>query len=340
MLPQNAFLIKQGSGRLQFSREKGNLLNKNSFRCSGLANAKAIHIGAPTGLVTPFAVKSGKKFQNSALKSKVRARLYCLRELYASPIAVHSARTRSARLFAFAPRFFAGRSPSLCQVASEGVKSQGKGKKGGAKAAANTVTRKNSVTHNSRHLKAIAKVCTKIGRRDLQANALARFSKVQAALVQINKPAAAQASLRGKRGLGQAPLVFRRSGTLEISNKSKRVQKKHEQVRSQPHAAPARHCCAVRLGCRLNLLHRIVFVQTARSLLSPAKISQLRSDCRQGLPVNALNWICNATPDLVGSKFFGKALRVTYTFLLQRPAAAAHLYHALLRQAQIPVSTA
>ena len=72
-LPQNAFLIKQGSGRIQFSREKGNLLNKNSFRSSGLANAKAVHIGAPTGLSAPFAVKSGLKFQNSALKSKVCA---------------------------------------------------------------------------------------------------------------------------------------------------------------------------------------------------------------------------------------------------------------------------
>jgi hypothetical protein len=70
---QNAFLIKQGSGRIQLSREKGNLLNKNSFRCSGLANSKAVHIGAPNGLETPFAVKSGNKFQNSLLKSKVSA---------------------------------------------------------------------------------------------------------------------------------------------------------------------------------------------------------------------------------------------------------------------------
>ena len=68
---QNAFLIKQGSGRIQLSREKGNLLNKNSFRCSGLANSKARHIGAPNGLETSFAVKSGNKFQNSLLKSKV-----------------------------------------------------------------------------------------------------------------------------------------------------------------------------------------------------------------------------------------------------------------------------
>ena len=58
---------------------------------------------------------------------------------------------------------------NTAQVASEGVKSAGKGKKGGAKAATNTVSRQNSVTHNSRHLKAIAKVCSKIGRRDLQA---------------------------------------------------------------------------------------------------------------------------------------------------------------------------
>jgi hypothetical protein len=71
-LAQNAFLIKQGSGRIQFSREKGNLLNTNSFRSSGLANSSAIHIGAPNGLETPFAVKSGKKFQNSNLKSKAR----------------------------------------------------------------------------------------------------------------------------------------------------------------------------------------------------------------------------------------------------------------------------
>ncbi len=68
---QNAFLIKQGSGRIQLSREKGNLLNKNTFRCSGLANSKAVHIGTPTGLATPFAVKTGNKFFNSTLKSKV-----------------------------------------------------------------------------------------------------------------------------------------------------------------------------------------------------------------------------------------------------------------------------
>ena len=70
---QNAFLIKQGSGRLQFSREKGNLLNKNSFRCSGLANSKTVHIGTPVGLDTPFAVKRGGKFQNGTLKCKVSA---------------------------------------------------------------------------------------------------------------------------------------------------------------------------------------------------------------------------------------------------------------------------
>ena len=128
------------------------------------------------------------------------------------------------------------------------MKSQGKGKKGGAKAAANTVSRKNSVTHNARHLKAVSKVCTKIGRRDLQANALARYSKVHAALVQINKPAAAQASLRGKRGLGVAPGVFRVN--LDSSSKAKRIQKKHEQVYShkrtmrQHEIAPLRVCAA------------------------------------------------------------------------------------------------
>ena len=78
-------------------------------RCSGLVNDKAVHIDAPTGLVTPFAVKNGKKFQNSAPKSKVCTRLHCLRENYASPIGVHSARTQSARLFAVALRFLTGR---------------------------------------------------------------------------------------------------------------------------------------------------------------------------------------------------------------------------------------
>jgi hypothetical protein len=111
----------------------------------------------------------------------------------------------------------------LFQLATEGVKSKGKGKQ-----SANTVSRKNSVTHNSRHLKAVAKVCSKIGRRDLEANALARYSKVHAALLNINKPVAAQASLRGKRGLGVAPGVFR--VRLDISEKAKRIHKKHDAV--------------------------------------------------------------------------------------------------------------
>jgi hypothetical protein len=116
------------------------------------------------------------------------------------------------------------------------VKSKGKGK--GAKQPTNTVSRQNSVTHNSRHLKAVAKVCQKIGRRDLQANALARYSKVHAALLNINKPVAAKASLRGKRGLGVAPGVFR--VRLDISEKAKRIHKKHEAVRSSPFFS--RHC--------------------------------------------------------------------------------------------------
>ncbi len=90
------------------------------------------------------------------------------------------------------------------QIANESVKSQGKAKKGGAKQPTNTVSRKNSVTHNGRHLKQIAKACSTVGRRDLQANALARYSK---ALLNINKPVAAAASLRGKRGPGVAPGV-------------------------------------------------------------------------------------------------------------------------------------
>ena len=86
---QNAFLIKQGSGRIQLTREKGNLLNKNTFRSSGLANSNAIHIGAPNGLETPFAVKNGKKFQNAALKSKVRAQALSCSLVFDRPSLAH-----------------------------------------------------------------------------------------------------------------------------------------------------------------------------------------------------------------------------------------------------------
>jgi hypothetical protein len=58
---------------------------------------------------------------------------------------------------------------------------------------------------------------------------LARYSKVHAALLNINKPAAAQASLRGKSGRGVAPGVFR--VRLDISEKAKRIHKKHDAVR-------------------------------------------------------------------------------------------------------------
>ena len=45
----NAFLVKRGKktsrcGAVQFSKERGNLLNVNSFKYSGLANSKAIDI--------------------------------------------------------------------------------------------------------------------------------------------------------------------------------------------------------------------------------------------------------------------------------------------------------
>jgi hypothetical protein len=69
----------------------------------------------------------------------------------------------------------------------------------------------------------------------VQANALARYSKVHAALLNMNKPVQAAASLRGKRGLGVAPGVFR--VRLDISEKAKRIHKKHDAVR------PA--CCFV-----------------------------------------------------------------------------------------------
>eukprot|EP00163_Fabomonas_tropica_P008412 TRINITY_DN1804_c0_g1_i1.p3 TRINITY_DN1804_c0_g1~~TRINITY_DN1804_c0_g1_i1.p3 ORF type:complete len:138 (+),score=61.71 TRINITY_DN1804_c0_g1_i1:55-468(+) len=43
---QNSFLVKRNSGRVQFSREAGNLKNLNSFKYSGLANLKTVDVVA------------------------------------------------------------------------------------------------------------------------------------------------------------------------------------------------------------------------------------------------------------------------------------------------------
>jgi large subunit ribosomal protein L28e len=52
----NAFLQKRGrtarSGAVQFSSERGNLMNVNSFKYSGLANSKAIDISIGAGGIT------------------------------------------------------------------------------------------------------------------------------------------------------------------------------------------------------------------------------------------------------------------------------------------------
>eukprot|EP00349_Pseudokeronopsis_sp_Brazil_P004292 CAMPEP_0202957788 /NCGR_PEP_ID=MMETSP1396-20130829/2175_1 /ASSEMBLY_ACC=CAM_ASM_000872 /TAXON_ID= /ORGANISM="Pseudokeronopsis sp., Strain Brazil" /LENGTH=140 /DNA_ID=CAMNT_0049675471 /DNA_START=36 /DNA_END=458 /DNA_ORIENTATION=- len=56
----NAFLVKRGrsnrAGAVQFSSEPGNVLNVNSFKYSGLANASSVHVSSDLGL----SVKDGK----------------------------------------------------------------------------------------------------------------------------------------------------------------------------------------------------------------------------------------------------------------------------------------
>lgn len=52
----NSFLVKRGrttrDGSVQFSREAGNLLNVNTFKYSGLANERTIHISNDLSLIT------------------------------------------------------------------------------------------------------------------------------------------------------------------------------------------------------------------------------------------------------------------------------------------------
>lgn len=46
----NAFLVKRGranrTGAVQFSKEPGNVMNVNTFKYSGIANNKTVHVAA------------------------------------------------------------------------------------------------------------------------------------------------------------------------------------------------------------------------------------------------------------------------------------------------------
>ncbi|KAJ3188066.1 hypothetical protein HK101_009236 [Irineochytrium annulatum] len=79
MLTRNnsSFLVKRNG--VQFSREKGNLLNKNSFKYSGVANAKTVDVSAaPKGVVISLrkkgvpASKPGKSVQTATISKGSR----------------------------------------------------------------------------------------------------------------------------------------------------------------------------------------------------------------------------------------------------------------------------
>eukprot|EP00271_Cylindrocystis_brebissonii_P019384 TRINITY_DN586_c6_g1_i1.p2 TRINITY_DN586_c6_g1~~TRINITY_DN586_c6_g1_i1.p2 ORF type:complete len:152 (+),score=41.55 TRINITY_DN586_c6_g1_i1:138-593(+) len=66
---QNKFLYKQGgdsTSSVTFSREPFNLLNKNSFKYSGLANKKAVDISAGADLSILLSTKKTKKSSTPA----------------------------------------------------------------------------------------------------------------------------------------------------------------------------------------------------------------------------------------------------------------------------------
>merc|ERR1712188_220664 len=60
---QNAFLVKRN--RLQLSSEPGNLMNKNSFKYSGLANLETVGVADNTKGIT-FSRKNKKNSANPA----------------------------------------------------------------------------------------------------------------------------------------------------------------------------------------------------------------------------------------------------------------------------------
>merc|ERR1712017_16209 len=60
---QNAFLVKRN--RLQLSSEPGNLMNKNSFKYSGLANLETVDVADNTKGIT-FSRKNKKNMTEGA----------------------------------------------------------------------------------------------------------------------------------------------------------------------------------------------------------------------------------------------------------------------------------
>lgn len=76
LTPQNCFLVKRNSGRVQFTSEPFNVANVNSFKFSGLANKKAIDVSA--GKVDKknaviVSVKSATKAKAAAKNAKIAA---------------------------------------------------------------------------------------------------------------------------------------------------------------------------------------------------------------------------------------------------------------------------
>ncbi|KAG0248111.1 60S ribosomal protein L28 [Mortierella polycephala] len=67
----NSFLVKRSG--VQFSSEAGNLLNQNSFKCSGLANKKTIDVSAaPSGRGIVVSTKTSKGVNKVTLTKGVR----------------------------------------------------------------------------------------------------------------------------------------------------------------------------------------------------------------------------------------------------------------------------
>eukprot|EP01130_Rhizamoeba_saxonica_P000694 TRINITY_DN10631_c0_g1_i1.p1 TRINITY_DN10631_c0_g1~~TRINITY_DN10631_c0_g1_i1.p1 ORF type:complete len:150 (+),score=33.06 TRINITY_DN10631_c0_g1_i1:62-511(+) len=68
----NSFLVRRnhGSKRVEFSSEEGNLTNQNSYKYSGIANSKAVHLEENDQDGVTLSVKSNKtskKYQPSSL---------------------------------------------------------------------------------------------------------------------------------------------------------------------------------------------------------------------------------------------------------------------------------
>ncbi|GJJ71730.1 large subunit ribosomal protein L28e [Entomortierella parvispora] len=67
----NSFLVKRSG--VQFSREAGNLLNKNSFKFSGIANKKTIDIQAAERGVAVSTKKNNKVVLTKGIRKSARS---------------------------------------------------------------------------------------------------------------------------------------------------------------------------------------------------------------------------------------------------------------------------